>query len=257
MEKALELDPLLPEAHLSLAAYTLVSERNWRGAEKEIKRVIGSTSDFAEIHHLHSFYLVTVRRFDEAVEASRRALECDPLSISCSRFLGLYLYFARRYDEAISQYQEALELDPNNAVVHESLGDAYATTGNLGEAVAEWQSAMRLAGDHEFAAILGSAWTEAGFAGAVTAVARTKLQRMDQAEHRDEYVPAIERARAYVRLGNREQALRWLEAACDERNAFSLLVNADPFYDGLRSDSRFDRLVERVGRPARASVAGL
>ena len=247
LTKALELDGTLPEAHLSLAAFLLVHDRNWAGAEKEIKRVLSLNSKLAEIHHLYSFYFLTVGRFDHAITEGRRALESDPLSLIYGRSLGMCLYFSCRYDEAIAQYQETLELDQNNVSVHELLGVAYERQGRHGEAIAEWQKTAILTGDHELAASLGSACAEGDLAKAVCERARRSVEQANEKARRGEYVPAIEYARAWVRIGDREQAFCWLEKARSERNVFSLLLNSDPFYDDLRADARFELIRQHVG----------
>jgi TolB-like protein/Tfp pilus assembly protein PilF len=245
--KALELDDTLPEAHLSRAAFLLVHDRNWAGAEKEIKRVLALNPKLAEIHHLYSFYFLTMGRGDNAIAEGRRALECDPLSLIYGRSLGMCLYFSRRYEEAVEQYYETLELDQDNVSVHELLGDAYERQGGHGEAIAEWQKATALAGDYELAARLGCAYAEGDLARAACERARRSVELASERERRGEYVPAIEYARAWVRIGDSEQAFCWLDKACSERNVFSLLVNSDPFYENLRADERFEHLRQRIG----------
>ncbi|HKG20798.1 MAG TPA: hypothetical protein VKC34_02785 [Blastocatellia bacterium] len=71
----------------------------------------------------------------------------------------------------------------------------------------------------------------------VRELARAKLERLNAKAERGEYVPAIHYARAYLRLGREGDARLWLEKAGEERNAYSLLINRDPFYDSLRADS--------------------
>jgi len=249
LTKALELDDTLPEAHLSLAAYLLVHDRNWPGAEKEIKRVLALNPKLAEIHHLYSFYSLTMGRFDNAISEGRRALDSDPLSLIYGRSLGMSLYFARQYDEAVAQYCETLELDPDNISLHELLGNAYEQQGRHHEAIGEWQKATALTGDDELAAKLGSTYAENDIAGAVSARAQRSVEHANEKARRGGYVPAIEYARAWVRLGDRDQAFCWLEKASSERNVFSLLLNADPLYDTLRADKRFDSLRQRIGFP--------
>jgi TolB-like protein/Flp pilus assembly protein TadD len=249
LTKALELDGTLPEAHLSLAAFLLVHDRNWAGAEKEIKRVLALNPKLAEIHHLYSFYFLTLGRFEDAITEGRRALESDPLSVIYGRSLGMCLYFARRYDEAVAQYHETLELDQNNVSLHELLGDAYERQGRHREAIAEWQKATALTGDYELAARLGSACAEGDLARAVCERARKSIELATERARTGGYVPAIEHARAWMRIGDSEQAFCWLEKACSERNVFSLLLNSDPFYDSLRSDKHFEHLREFIGFP--------
>ena len=156
-------------------------------------------------------------------------------------------YFSRRYDEAIAQYQETLELDQNNVSVHELLGVAYERQGRHGEAIAEWQKTAVLIGDDELAARLGSAGAEGDLARAVRERAQRSLDQASQKARAGEFVPAIEHARAWASIGDREQAFCWLEKACLERNVFSLLFNSDPFYDSLRSDERFEHLRQLIG----------
>jgi TolB-like protein/DNA-binding SARP family transcriptional activator len=247
LTKALELDGTLPEAHLSLAAYLLVHDRNWAGAEKEIKRVLALNPRLAEIHHLYSFYFLALGRFDHAIAEGRRALESDPLSLIYGRSLGMCLHFSRRYDEAIAQYQETLELDQSNVSVHELLGLAYERQGRHGDAIAEWQKTAVLIGDHELAARLDSARAEGDLARAVCERARRGLEQASEKARAGEYFPAIEYARALIRLGDSAQEFCWLEKASSERNAFSLLLNTDPFYDDLRADDRFEHLRQLIG----------
>jgi len=47
-------------------------------------------------------------------------------------------------------------------------------------------------------------------------------------------------------LGDKEQALRWLKTSCEERNVHSLTIGSDPFYDPLRTDRRFNKLLQRM-----------
>lgn len=243
--KALELDPELPEAHLSLAAYLLVNHRDLEGARREIESVLEASPNLPEIHHVYAFYLMTMGRCDEAVVESRRALEFDPKSVSYSRLLGLSLWFARRYDEAIVQYREALVLDPNDADMHECLGNALVRRGCTDEALAAWRRAITLRGDDEVAAVLQR--TEpSGFDNAMRAVARARLARLTERAGRNEYVPAIEYARQYVRAGDDDLALQWLEKASAERNVFSLLMWHDPVYDPLREKARFADVLRSV-----------
>jgi tetratricopeptide (TPR) repeat protein len=163
-----------------------------------------------------------------------------------SRFLDDYLYYARRYDEAVRQYQETLELGPNNTWVYEALGDAFERQGKHDEAIAAWRAALRFSGDEELAAKLDRAFRTGGFAGVLRAMGQEKLQRVEERRGRGEYVSAIEHARAYVRCGDDERALRWLEVASGELNNSPLMIKSDPLFDGLRADPRFASILNSI-----------
>lgn len=247
MAKAQELDNALPEVHNGLAAMRIFYHRDWRGAEREIARTIELSPRYAEVHNLYAFCLAALNRLDEAIAEGKSALALDPLSPRYSHSSGWWLYYARRYDEAIAQYQQTLELDPYNAIVYEDLANAYERQGRFDEAVAAWQEAMSLTRDGELATTLREAYEAGGFGNAVQTVMKKILGRLGERVGRNEYVPSIAFARAYVRLRDAEQAFHWLEKACEERNVFALLIKIDPFYDSLRPDPRFQALVSRLG----------
>jgi tetratricopeptide (TPR) repeat protein len=156
------------------------------------------------------------------VAEGEQALKCNPFSVRISQHLGYSLYCARNYDEAIQQYQRASQLDPHDASVYESLADAYERKGQQREAVGQWKKAATLAADAELTATLRAADAKGG------------------------YLPAMSFAREHLRLGDKEQALRWLKLACEERNVYSLMIGSDPFYDPLRTDQRFAKLLLRM-----------
>jgi DNA-binding winged helix-turn-helix (wHTH) protein/tetratricopeptide (TPR) repeat protein len=244
--KALELDDSLAEAHLQLAARKMVNDLDWAVAEQAAKRAIELNPQFDEIHYLYSFYLVVMGRFEEAIAAGKRALACEPFSLRINQHLGSTFYYARRQDEAIHQYQQTIELDPNNAGAHEALGDAYREKGAFSDAVAEWGKAMAVAGDAELASILSDAYKEHGFKSAVRAVARKRLERLNERAKRGDYVTSISFARAYIGLDEKKEALDWLKQACEERNVYRLMIGCDPLYDMLRSDPQFLNLLQRM-----------
>ena len=244
IEKGLEIDPTLPQLRLSQAALKLVYYRRWNEAGKEIESAAEANPKFPEIHYVYSSYLLMVGQFDEAIGEARKALELDPISVNYSRSLGVCFFFARRYDAAIRQLNLTLELEPHNASVHEILGGVFAQKGMPAEAVAAFQRAATLEGDDELAAVFSR--HKDNFAEAAQSAARKRIERLNAKAASGEFVLAINFARAYLTLGDVEQAFEWLEKAVEERNVFPLLMNCDPFYDPVRADSRFQNLLRRM-----------
>lgn len=245
--RALEIDETLAEVHNSLAGIRMYSQRDWPGAEREFRRAFALNPNHAEAYHHYSMCLYLFGRFDESVAAMGRALEIDPLSLRYNRNLGVIYSFSRQPDKAIEQLRKTLDLYPRDAATHEGLGDAYEQRGMRAEAVAAWAQAMTLSGDAELAAILNRAYAESGFDEALRAISRKRLERATSKAARGEYVPAMSFLRAYVRLGDREQAFAWLERAYEERNRLIFEINTDPAFDSLRSDPRFAEFVRRLG----------
>src|ERR1019366_6831836 len=79
-KKALELDDLSAEAHLSIAAVQLFYRWNWVAAERESARAVELNPNAAEIHHLRSYALRPLNRMDEALQEQRKAMELDPFA---------------------------------------------------------------------------------------------------------------------------------------------------------------------------------
>jgi tetratricopeptide (TPR) repeat protein len=250
MAKALALDETLPEVHNGLAALKMFYYRDWQAAEAEVARAVELDPNFPEIHALHSFYLAATGQFDQAIAECKRALKIDPLSPRYHLTLGWWLYLSRAYDEAVEELHQAFELDPTNPAAQELLGEVYALKGLHDEAVVAWKKAMTITGDHELASIMEEAHRRDGFPGAARAVASKRLERLADRKGRGEYVSAIEFARAYTQLGDRDQALAWLERASEERTSLALLIGVNPAFDELREDPRFQEIVGRLGLPS-------
>jgi len=252
--KALELDPSLPEVRAGLAVTQWMNHRDWASAERELRLMIQRRSDRSDAPRGDALYariLAAEGRFDEAIAQARGAIDSDPLSIRYSSALAAIYYYARRYEESVRQYLRALELNPKDVFVHEGLADAYERQGLQRETVAEWCAALKLDGDLRIAAIVDRAYASGGFRAATRAMARKKLEQFASWTNRGVLVPAVEYARAHLRLGQRQQALEWLAKACDERTIFVLFISVDPFYDELRADPRFQELLKRIQVPVR------
>ena len=241
--KALELDDTLAEVHNNMGGLNMVYRRDPLAAEKSITRAIELNPRFQEAHYLYSFFLLTRSRFDEAITQGKAALDLDPFSMRINNHVGFAYYLARRYDEAIAQYKQAIELDANNSAVHEALGDAFEQKRMFDEAIEAWQRALALNGDREGALLLGATYSESGFEPARRVAAQRKLQWLQDRIARGEYLSAIHFARTYVRLDDHDEAFAWLEKASRERTVFPLLMSADPFYDNLRADARFEKVL--------------
>jgi TolB-like protein/class 3 adenylate cyclase/Tfp pilus assembly protein PilF len=245
-QRALELDPTLGEAYNPLAAVKLYYYRNWPEAEGDFRRGLELSPNFAEMHAHYAFCLVLFGRNDEAFAEMQRALALDPLSPRFGFSSGRLRFFTRQYDTAIEQYRKTLELDPNFPPVHEGLGYAYEKKGMQKEAIEEWVKALTLTGEKEEASILQQTYAMSGFEAAVRKSAEKKLEGLNAKLARGEYVPAAEFVRICIRAGEKEQAFVWLAKAVQERNRLAWEIKINPLFDPLRSDPRFEALVQKV-----------
>jgi serine/threonine-protein kinase len=241
--KATELDDSLAEAHTSLAAVMTDYDWDWEGADREYRRAIELNPNYVTAHSWYAEQLSRMGRHDEAIAEARRAWELDPLSLSSSMIVAWILYFARRYDAAIEQARHTLALDPKFATAHRILGWACEETGRHDEAVAAHERASELTGRQpNFAGQLGRAYALAGRRDD----ARRVLQELIEAS-KTTYVSSLDIAIVYTALGERTEALDWLERAHDEHADHLPYLGVNPRLDALRDEPRFVRLLEQMG----------
>jgi DNA-binding winged helix-turn-helix (wHTH) protein/TolB-like protein/Flp pilus assembly protein TadD len=241
--KALELDDKLAEAHTSLAYVKMYYDRDWQGAENEFRRALALNPNYASAHQWYAEYLTAMGRFDEALAATRRAKEIDPLSPSINAGEVWTLYFARRYDEAIERGREIAEMNPNFAEIHEYLKRCYDQKGMYAEAVAARQTRRQL---------VGLDATETDILKQAASAANSKdywKKRLEQelVEMRTESPALFNMAEIYAQLGEKDAAFEWLEKAVGNRHYEVMYLRVAPNLDPLRSDARFADLLKRTG----------
>ncbi len=242
-KKALELDDTLAEAHTEMAWIDFGYDYDWSSAEREFKRAIELRPDYAKAHAYYAWSLISVGRRDEGVAESQRAVELDALSVETNEIVGMDLYIAHRYDQAIDRLHNALELDSNDWFAHMFLGLAYEQKGNLPRAVQELGKARKLESDIPWPlAELGHAYALSG----KKSEAEQILKQLQDWSKRS-YVPPYNIATVYVGLGEKQQALAWLEKAYADRSMILTVVKVNPQFDSMHSDPRFKDLVRRMG----------
>jgi TolB-like protein/Flp pilus assembly protein TadD/class 3 adenylate cyclase len=240
-EKALQIDEALGEAHASLAYVTDGYDWDLAGAEKEYKRAIELNPNYATAHQFYGVHLAVTGRHQEAMAEIKQAQQLDPLSLIINVNVAWIFYFARQYDQAVVQCEKTLELDPNFAGTHWMRGQAYRQKGIYEKAIAEFQKAASLSkSDAVLIAVLGHAYAVAGKRGEAQKVIN-ELKELSKRR----YFPAYFIALIYVGLDDKDQAFEWLEKAFAERSELTFL-KAEPMFDPIRSDARFQDLVRRV-----------
>lgn len=240
--KALALDETLAEAHSSLAGVLYRYHWDWEGAEREFQRSLELDPNYAEGHRAYAIYLLTVRRHEEAVTEARRARELSPLSPVINVELAAALLRVGRYDEAIQQVHKTLEIDPKFFPAHATLALAYEGQGDRPRAVAALEKALPPA-SRENNHWLGYLYALSGRRVEALAVA-ARLEKLS----RERYVNPQSIAVVYVGLGDRDQAMAWLEKAYENRS-FEVLGFSGQVFDHLEGDPRFQDLLRRMRFP--------
>jgi len=242
-KKALELDDTLAEAHTTLAMAIWYYDFDFAQANREFQRAIELNPNYATAHQQYgNNTLSALGRFDDAIAEGKRAVELDPLSLVINSDLGVNYFYARRYDEAIAQLRKTLELDPGYYFAYLMLGQALETKGARDAAIVEYQKARVLNDDPSALGLIAHAH---GFSGNQGEVQKILDQLKDLSKQR--YVAAYSFALVYLGLGDKEEALRWLEKSYQDRAGADVgWIRVDSLLDPLRGDPRFEALAEKI-----------
>jgi TolB-like protein/DNA-binding winged helix-turn-helix (wHTH) protein/Flp pilus assembly protein TadD len=239
--RALALDDGLAEAHASLAGVLYRYHWEWDRAGKEFQRSLDLDPNSAEGHRAHAVYLVALRRHEEALVAAQRALDLSPLSAVIQAELATTLWRLGRYDDAIGQLHKTLDLNPGFSRAYVQLGIISTRKGDLPQAIVAFERAVSLSSRRAHLEWLGYGYGVAGRR-------REALQILGELEKvaKAQYVSPHRFAIVHLGLGEKDEALRSLDKAHDER-AFEVLSLAGPVFDLLHDHPRFRDLLGRIG----------
>jgi TolB-like protein/DNA-binding winged helix-turn-helix (wHTH) protein/Tfp pilus assembly protein PilF len=241
--KALAIDDRLAEAHTALAAVTVDYLWQWSEGRRHYERAIELNPNYETALRFYSFYLACMGRREEALAFAERARRVDPVSRAAQMNVATILYFARRYDDAIMEITKTLDLDPGYAPARVLLGRVHAAKGNAERAVAELERAEDLLGPRpDVLTPLAHVLARAGR----PREARAMLEELRRIAKPQEPAP-FRMAMIHIGLGETDRAFEWLEKAIAAREWQMVLLNVEPAFDDLRSDTRFAALVDRVG----------
>jgi tetratricopeptide (TPR) repeat protein len=231
--RALELDDTLAEAHTSLAYALFRGDWKWAESERKFRQALAMNPKSAQAHQWYSNLLVARGRADEAIAHTKSAQELDSTSMIIRSHFGFIYFFAHRYDESIATCQKVLELDPTFFAVRRYLGQAYAQKGKYDQAIAEFQKAVSGSGASPLMrAELGHTLALAGRRDEAQKILGELTQLSTE-----RYLSAYHIALVNSGLGNRDETLRLLERALQDRADYLVFLNVDPRFDWLHGDS--------------------
>ena len=245
VEKALEIDPALAEAHVSLGLLVAWLDYDWPGAEREFKRAFELNANYPPAHLWYGYYLMGLGNFDQSIAEIKRAIELDPLSAEANTCLGIALLDGHRYDEALQQLRTTVEAEPDYWLAHLYFARALEKKGELSAAIAELKKTTLIEGaPAEVVSALGYAYAVSGNKAEAEKII---LQLKEQSEQSKQfYVPAYGIATIYAGLGDKERAFAYLEKEYANGAFYLNYLKVDPEVDNLRSDPRFADLLRRV-----------
>ncbi|MGB2666722.1 MAG: winged helix-turn-helix domain-containing protein [Candidatus Acidiferrum sp.] len=249
-ERAILLDPSLPESHVYLADAMLTIDYDWQGAQAEIQRALDLNANDPMSHEWNGIFLAIQNKPEAALEEMRRAVELDPLNADRKICLSGLLDRTGRLKEAEEQLKAALQLDPASVLAHSGLLHLYTSWGRQDEAITEWSTVFFLNGQPESANSLKSVYHKSGFDAAKRFAMKKELVYLTRIrEHR--YVSPFSFAVLYARIGENDQAISWLQKAYQLRDVnLPCLANfEDSTFASIKNDPRVKAIVDKIRPP--------
>ncbi len=241
IQRAIEIDPNLAEAHALAGATYFWNRHDIKKAQAEFTRAIELNKNSSIVHHYYSWFLIGTNRFKEASQHLQQALTFDPLSIALSTDQGLPLYFNREYKNAESYYRKALEIYPGFHYARFRLAEALEGKGDYAGAVRELEEVLR---SGVYTSLLQPMLARALALAGKKSEARANLEKIKTEQMKvSPYFISL----AYVALNDSATAISQLQRAIEEHDKWIGWIKVDPRLDPLRSDPRFHEILQKAG----------
>jgi len=242
--KALELDPTLADAHVSLGLVAACYDWDRQAANKHFEKALDLDPNSISAHLFIEIYLSLLEaKYKESIDHLERAQELDPLNLHVKSRLGFVYYYSRDFDRAIEQFKEIVAFDPNNPFGHLGLMEVFGIKGRYDEALAEGQKLLE--SGMRAVAVVGSLGAWYGFAGKKDKA--LELLSELKARSNQGYVSSFWIAAIYMGLGEMDKAFERLEKAYGERDGNLIYITAPAPFDAWSPDPRYKPLLKKMG----------
>lgn len=237
---ALALDDNLAEAYVSRATILTDFEWNWAAAEPDYRKAIELNPNNANAHHWYARHLAEIGRSDEARREIEAAEKLDPLSTFIRTSKGKILCAARRYPEAIDECRRALDLESDFAQAFSILGQAYVHNRQYPEGIEAAKKYVELSNGSGWAKL------ELAYAYAVAANKAESDRIVNEVTSQPGPFSPYDMATICAAGRDVEGASSWLGKAIDQRSVDVIWMRVDPRLDPVRADPRFTAVMARL-----------
>jgi TolB-like protein/DNA-binding winged helix-turn-helix (wHTH) protein/Tfp pilus assembly protein PilF len=248
--KALEIDDNIGQAHSSLAWVKYAYEWNFPEAEKEFRRSLDLNPNASWPLLWYGMYLAQANRIEESLAIMKKVQQVDPLSPVVNSLALTPMLTGRQYDAAIEGGLKVLDMDRYNGMARWLLIAAYERKGDFTKAIEfQEETAVFYGARKEDAAQRSGRLRRRTELEGSAGYWRAKLEENEALWKKspgDPYNHAV----LYARVGNKANALAWLEKSYQARSQdLTYWLRTDPAFDGLRADAKYKSLAQRIGFP--------
>jgi TolB-like protein/DNA-binding winged helix-turn-helix (wHTH) protein/Tfp pilus assembly protein PilF len=240
VERALTLDPNLPEANIQMGRIKRQVDFDFAEADAFIQRAIGLEPGVPENLGQAAFMAVLFGRFEEALRLDGQALELDPLNAESWERLADNRFYAGQLEDATADIRKALELNPDTWGSPIMLSEIYLLQGRA-------QDALRESERIQFAAFRLRTSAIAYYALGRESESDATLKELIEKFHAN---AAWSIATVYALRNQRDEAFKWLDRAYAQHDGGLIFIKIDPLLNNLRSDPRYTAFLKKMHLPA-------
>jgi len=239
--KALELDSTLVEAQTTLAFIQSHFNFDWNGAKVKFQKIIQKNQNYSVAHIYLGNVLLCSGNIDAGLAETKKALRLDPLSSAFNYVLGRNFFEARKYDSAIVQLQRSITLNPHFFQSYTYLGYCYLQKKLYSQALEACSKLPPGLFDQGGHGDLTKCYT---YAASGNKVKLMELLRTIPRETQSKYPFLM--AQINVALGNKEEALNYLEMGYQTHSLAMMFLKLEPVLDPIRAEPRFKALLKKM-----------
>lgn len=239
--KALDLDPLLPEAHLGYAGHMTWQQFDWDTASVAFERAIELNPSYAEACMFYSHFLTLTGDFEGGWEQMRLALELDPLNPFVQALHGAQLLQSDRYEEAVEVTERVLASNPGFGFGDHILWMAYHKLGEQNKSIAAAIRVFRTHGILDVADVLEESYADGDYVGALKKAAAALEE-----QSKNSRVPPFPLIKLYEFSGEVEKAIDWWEVSVRDGDPGAPYMAVETKSEAIRRHPRFIALLREM-----------
>jgi TolB-like protein/lipoprotein NlpI len=242
--QALELDPLLAEAHDFSARIRFVWKFDWLGADRGFREAIRLNANYPDARIVYSQFLAIHQRWEESMEQVRAGLQLDPLNKWFRIEVGDRLAWLGKYEDALEEFMQVANDDPNWFMIYRYLWEVHFYRGELERALEACKKFYELSGQTLFHEALSKFNDGTEYSAAMHVLASEMIAHSTKS-----HVSDFELARIFAFAGDRTGTLQWLERAAANRDTQLVYSAAQPIFSLVWNEPRYARLRQRMNLP--------
>jgi adenylate cyclase len=237
VEKALAIEPDLPEALSARATIERNFDYNWKAAAETLRKALALAPQDPVLLASAGNDAVARGQATQGTDLLRKAVALDPVNPQIRGFFAGALSVLGRQEEARAEYAREIELNPSAPGAYAGIGSAYLLEGKFEEAAV---AAQKDAADYaRLLDVCCARWGQKRIPESDAALAELVAKYAETG--------AYQIAEAYAYRNEKDKAFEWLERAHRQRDAGLAILRSDMLLTNLHSDPRWDALLRSLG----------